>query len=122
MILETYRIHHVYIGEYYVEVFSEFRKPPLFKSAQWHSHQDNEPVHNSILVTVRHPPYCADLAPCNFWLFPKLRSEAVVMRQLRRYWQPISFYFTLIAFTYIYLSIYLSQSVHIYLSNHDEGY
>ena len=24
------------------------------------------------LKTVRHPPYSLDLAPCDFWLFPKL--------------------------------------------------
>ena len=24
--------------------------------------------------TVRHPPYCPDLALCEFWLFPKLRG------------------------------------------------
>ena len=40
------------------------------------------PVHNSILITdyltnmciktVHHPPYSPDLAPCDFWLFPKL--------------------------------------------------
>ena len=24
------------------------------------------------IKTVPHPPYCLDLAPCNFWLFPKL--------------------------------------------------
>ena len=49
----------------------------------WHFHRDNVPVHNSIFVTdylikmgiktVRHPPYCPDLAPCDFCLFPKLR-------------------------------------------------
>ena len=76
--------------EYYVEVLTEFRKrflgkrPALFKSAQWHFHQDNAPVHNSILVTdyltkmgiktVPHPPYSAELGPCDFWLFPKLRG------------------------------------------------
>ena len=43
--------------EYYVEVLREFTKrfrrkrPALFKSDQWHFHQDNTPVHNSILVT-----------------------------------------------------------------------
>ena len=74
--------------EYYVEVLREFRKrfcrkkPALLKSAQWHFHQDNAPVHNSILVTdylskmgiktVPQPPYSPDLAPCDFWLFPKL--------------------------------------------------
>ena len=76
--------------EYYVEVLSEFRKrfcwkrPALFKSGQWHFHQDNAPVHNSILVTdyltkmgiktVPHRPYSPELAPCDFWLFPKLRG------------------------------------------------
>ena len=24
--------------------------------------------------TVAHPPYSPDLAPCDFWLFPKLRG------------------------------------------------
>ena len=58
------------------------KRPALFKSGQWHFHQDNAPVHNSILVTdyltkmgiktVSHPPYSPDLAPCDFWLFPKL--------------------------------------------------
>ena len=76
--------------EYYVEVLREFRKrfrrkrPALFKSGLWHFHQDNVPVHNSILVThyltkmiiqtVPHPPYSRDLAPCDFWLFPNLRG------------------------------------------------
>ena len=68
--------------EYYVEVLREFRKrfrqkrPALLKSVQWHFHQDNAPVHNSILVTdyltktciktVPHPPYSPDLAPCDW--------------------------------------------------------
>ena len=68
----------------------EFRKrfmgkrPALFKSGQWHFHQDNAPVHNSILVTdyltkmgiktVPHPPYSPDLATCDFCLFPKRRG------------------------------------------------
>ena len=60
------------------------KRPALFKSSQWHFQQDNVPVYNSILVTdylikmsiktVRHPPYSPDLAPCDFWLFPKLRG------------------------------------------------
>ena len=74
--------------EYYVEVLRESRKrlcrkrPALFKSGNWHFHQDNTPVHNSIHVTdyftkmgiktVPQPPYRPDLAPYDFWLFPKL--------------------------------------------------
>ena len=58
--------------EYYADVLIEFRKtfrqkrPALFKSGQWHFHQDNAPVHDSIPVTdnltkmgiktVAHPP------------------------------------------------------------------
>ena len=73
-----------------VRVLREFRKrfrrkrPALFKSGQWHFHQDNAPVHNSILVTdyltkmgiktVPHPPYSPDVGPCDFWLFPKIRG------------------------------------------------
>ena len=26
------------------------------------------------IKTVRHPPYSQALAPCDFWLFPKLRG------------------------------------------------
>ena len=73
---------------YYFEVLREFRKrflgkrSALFKSGQWHFHQDNAPVNNSILVTdyltkmgiktVPHPPYSPYLSPSDFWLFPKL--------------------------------------------------
>ncbi len=42
-------------------------------------------IHNSILVTdyltkmgiktVPHPPFSLDRAPCDFWLFPKLRGS-----------------------------------------------
>ena len=56
----------------------------FFKSGQWHFQLDNAPVYNSILVTdylskmgiktVSHSHSCADLVPCDFWLFPKLRG------------------------------------------------
>ena len=60
------------------------KRPVLFKSGRWHFQQDNTPVHNSIRVTdyltkmgiktVSQPPYSLDLAPCDFWLFPKLKG------------------------------------------------
>ena len=68
--------------EYYVEVLREFRKRfrqkrlALFKSGQWHFHQDNTPVPNSILVTdyltkmsiktIPHPPIVQTLLPVTF--------------------------------------------------------
>ena len=89
--------------EYYVEVIREFserfrrKRPALFKSGQWHFHQNNAPVHNSILVTdyltkmgiktVSHAPYSLDHS--SLWLANSLSSrknlEAVVLRQLRRW-------------------------------------
>ena len=83
--------------EYYVEVLREFRrrfhwkKPALFKLGQLHFHQDNAPVHNSILVTdyltkmdiktVPQPPYSPNLAPCDFWLFSKLKENLEEMKE-----------------------------------------
>ena len=76
--------------EYHVKVLRKFSKrflgkrPALFKTDQWHFHQDNTLVHNSILVTdylakmdikiVPHSCYSPDLFPSDFWLFPKLRG------------------------------------------------
>ena len=66
--------------------FKRFRRkrPALFKSGQWHFHQDNTPVHKSTLVTdyltkvgiktVPQPPYRPDHAHWDFWLFPKFRG------------------------------------------------
>ena len=51
----------------------------------WHFDQDNTPVHNAIIVTVYltnmgimtlpHLPYSPDVAPCDLWLFPKLKEK-----------------------------------------------
>ena len=85
--------------EYYVKVLREFRKrfrqkrPALFKSAQWHFHQDNAPVHNSILVTdylskmgIKTVPIVQTLLLLIFGysLSSRKNLEAVIMRQLRR--------------------------------------
>ena len=71
--------------EYYVEVLREFRKrfrrkrPTLFQSDQWHFHQDNAPVTDHLtkigIKTVLHHPCSSDLAPYDFWLFPKLKEK-----------------------------------------------
>ena len=49
----------------------------------WLLRHDNAPSHSSNLVQqflskhsvalLRQPPYSPDIAPCDFWLFPKLR-------------------------------------------------
>jgi transposase len=47
-------------------------------------HQDNAPAHNALSVeqllantnitVLEHPPYSPDLAPCDFCLFPEIKS------------------------------------------------
>ena len=60
------------------------KRRAVFKLGQWYFHQDNAPVHKSILVTdfltkmgiktVSQLPYSPELAPNDFWLFLKLRG------------------------------------------------
>ena len=50
----------------------------------WFLHHDNAPSHTSFAVReflaqdnimLPHPPYSPDLAPCNFFLFPKVKTH-----------------------------------------------
>ena len=61
------------------------QKPQLWATGDWQLHHDNVPTHASHLlqsVLAKHlitqmtqPRYSSDLVPCNFWLFPKLKSH-----------------------------------------------
>jgi len=56
----------------------------MWKNASWILHHDNAPAHNALSVkrylaknnipVMEHPPYSPDLAPCDFFLFPKIKS------------------------------------------------
>ena len=75
---------------YYLEVLTTLRervrrkRPELWKEKSWILHQDNAPAHNALAVksflakhgipVLEHPPYSPDLAPCDFFLFPKVKS------------------------------------------------
>ena len=64
--------------------FRWFRRPQLWATGDWVVHHDNMPAHASHLMQsflVKHhitqvtqPAYSPDLAPCDFCLFPKLKS------------------------------------------------
>ena len=64
--------------------FRWFRRPQLWATGDWQLHQDNMPTHASCLVQsflakhqitqVIQAPYSPDLVPCDFWLFPQLKS------------------------------------------------
>ena len=75
--------------EYYIQVLTRLRnavrckRPLLHTAGDWLLHHDNAPAHASQLVQqflakhrivqVCQPPYSPDLAPCDFFLFPKVK-------------------------------------------------
>ena len=62
-----------------------FRIRPDLAENGWILHHDNAPAHSSFLVneflakksivTLPHPPYSPDIAPCDFFLFPKMKTH-----------------------------------------------
>ena len=60
------------------------KRPKLWKDKSWVLHQDYAPAHSALSVkrflakysipVLDHPPYSPDLAPCDFYLFPKVKS------------------------------------------------
>ncbi|UYV64915.1 hypothetical protein LAZ67_3002413 [Cordylochernes scorpioides] len=89
-------VHHEFLPqgrtvnkEYYLQVMRNLReairqkRPDLWKNKNWLLHHDNAPAHTSFLVRdflaknntlmMPQPPYSPDLAPCDFFLFPKLK-------------------------------------------------
>lgn len=112
-------VHHEFVPEgqtvnqhFYQQVLIRLHdrvrrcRRPLWSEASWFLHHDNAPAHTALSVrqllskkqitTLDHPPYSPDLAPCDFWLFPRLKSvlkgthfasmeeiKATVTRELR---------------------------------------
>jgi histone-lysine N-methyltransferase SETMAR len=74
---------------FYLEILARLReagrrrRPELWPDA-WILHHDNAPAHDAIAIReflakkstlkLDYPPYSPDLAPCHFWLFPKLKT------------------------------------------------
>jgi hypothetical protein len=61
------------------------KKRPLMAAGEWFLHWDNAPVHTTATITdwlvarrvnmIKHPLYSPDLAPADFFLFPKVKTE-----------------------------------------------
>lgn len=89
-------VHHEFLPqgqtinkEYYLQVQRRLReairkkRPDLWQNNSWLLHHDNAPAHTSLLVreflakhktvTMPQPPYSPDMAPCDFFLFPKIK-------------------------------------------------
>ena len=89
-------VHHEFLPQsrivnkkYYLQVMRNLReaipqkRPDLWKNENWHLHHDNAPAHTALLVRkflaknntlmTPQPPYSPELAPCDFFLFLKLK-------------------------------------------------
>jgi len=82
--------------QFYLQVLKRLRlavsrkKPQKRAARAWALHHDNAPAHtaHSIQVfltshgipVVQQPPYSPDMAPCDFWLFPQLKTVMKVKR------------------------------------------
>jgi [histone H3]-lysine36 N-dimethyltransferase SETMAR len=77
-------------SQYIIEALSRFlkifkQKRPNTASQDWFLHWDNAPAHTAAVVqdflaakairTIAHPPYSPDLAPADFFLFPRVKKE-----------------------------------------------
>jgi histone-lysine N-methyltransferase SETMAR len=78
-------------AEFYCNVLRHLReeiwrkRPAQWGVGNWLLHDDNEPSHRSLItceflahnsiITLPHPPYSPDLAPCDFFLFPKIKLQ-----------------------------------------------
>lgn len=76
---------------YYKQVLTTLRERvrrkrfEMWKNRSWILHQDNAPAHNALSIkeflakhgisVLEHPPYSPDLAPCDFFLFLKVKSR-----------------------------------------------
>jgi histone-lysine N-methyltransferase SETMAR len=89
-------VHHEYAPqgqtinkEYYRDVLRRLRdavrrkRQDLWSTGNWRLHHDNAPAHSSHLIqtflaknqtpVLQQAPYSPDMAPCDFWLFRKLK-------------------------------------------------
>jgi hypothetical protein len=78
-------------AEFYCDVLYHLRedirrkRPELWRAGDWLLHDDNAPSHWALLmcqflahnciITLPHPPYPPDLAPCNFFIFLKMKLQ-----------------------------------------------
>jgi len=75
--------------QYYLDVLTKLResvrrKRPALRRNGWILHQDKAPAHNALSVkqflvnknitVFEHPPSSPYFAPCDFYLFPKIKS------------------------------------------------
>jgi len=91
-------VHHEFVpdgqtvnAEFYCNFLRRLRedirrkRPELWCAGNWLLHDDNAPSHRALvmreflahkgIITLPHPPYSPDLAPCDFFRFPKMKLQ-----------------------------------------------
>ena len=61
------------------------KRPEMWSSGDWFLHHNNAPAQTALSVqqflaknnmtVISHPPYSPDLAPCDFFLFPRMKCK-----------------------------------------------
>jgi len=88
--MNLYQLDETFNQVYYLEVLGGLRekvrrkRPKLFANNSWILHHDNAPAHMALSVreflstkqitVLEHPAYSLDLAPSDFFLFPKIKE------------------------------------------------
>jgi hypothetical protein len=77
-----------FVSLVYVGMRSERKAPKKWSTISWFLLHENAPAHQSVVVknflaknnvtTLEHPPYSPDLAPVDFYMFPRLKSALKV--------------------------------------------
>jgi transposase len=78
-------------AKFYCDVLRRLRevmrrkRPGKWRTNNWVLHHDNAPAHTALAVqhflasknmmVIPHPPYSPDLAPCDFFLLPKMKIK-----------------------------------------------
>jgi histone-lysine N-methyltransferase SETMAR len=82
--------------EFYCNVLRRLRedirrkRSEMWRASNWLFHDDNAPTHRVLVkarvsrpqqnFTIPHPSYSPDLAPCDFFFFPKMKLKLKVRR------------------------------------------
>jgi [histone H3]-lysine36 N-dimethyltransferase SETMAR len=83
----------------FMKIFKQ--KRPITAQQDWFLHWDNAPVHSAAVVqdwlaargvqVLQHPPYSPDLAPADFFLFPKLKNhlagKTITAQSFKKEWE-----------------------------------
>ncbi len=102
-------VNAAYIVKALATFMKKFKeKRPQMAAGDWFFHWDNAPVHTAAMVKdwlaargiqlLEHPPYSPDLAPADFFFFPKMKEELagrhLTQEDFKKTWDGVASKFT----------------------------